>query len=66
MHVPNEWQPRREFELESLNALAESIKEHGVVQPVMRPVIVALIFGAGLSILSMVVFGESAKTLANV
>ena len=33
--VPNEWQPRREFELESLNALAESIKEHGVVQPVI-------------------------------
>ena len=33
--VPNEWQPRREFEPESLNALAESIKEHGVVQPVL-------------------------------
>ena len=33
--VPNEWQPRREFEPESLNALAESIKEHGVVQPVI-------------------------------
>lgn len=33
--VPNEWQPRREFEPESLNSLAESIKEHGVVQPVI-------------------------------
>ena len=33
--VPNEWQPRREFEPESLNALAESIKEHGVVQPII-------------------------------
>ena len=30
----------------------------------LRPVIVALIFGAGLSILSMVAFGGDAKTLA--
>ena len=31
----------------------------------LRPVIVALIFGAGLSILSMVAFGGDAKTLAH-
>lgn len=36
--VPNEWQPRREFEEKSLQGLADSIKEHGVVQPVIvRP-----------------------------
>lgn len=36
--VPNEWQPRREFEEKALQGLAESIKEHGVVQPVIvRP-----------------------------
>ena len=32
----------------------------------LRPVIVALIFGAGLSILSMVVFGGNAKAFRNV
>lgn len=36
--VPNEWQPRREFEKNALQGLAESIREHGVVQPVIvRP-----------------------------
>lgn len=36
--VPNEWQPRREFEEKALQGLADSIKEHGVVQPVIvRP-----------------------------
>lgn len=36
--VPNEWQPRREFEKKALQGLADSIKEHGVVQPVIvRP-----------------------------
>ncbi len=33
--IPNEWQPRREFEPESLQALADSIKDHGVVQPII-------------------------------
>jgi ParB family chromosome partitioning protein len=36
---PNSFQPRRRFDEEKLNELAESIKEHGVVQPVVvRPV----------------------------
>ena len=36
--VPNEWQPRREFEKNALQGLADSIREHGVVQPVIvRP-----------------------------
>ncbi len=35
---PNSFQPRRKFDEEKLNELAESIKEHGVVQPVViRP-----------------------------
>ncbi len=35
---PNPNQPRRTFEQEELNALAETIKEHGIVQPiVVRP-----------------------------
>ncbi len=33
--VPNEWQPRREFEPGALQSLSDSIKEHGVVQPVI-------------------------------
>lgn len=33
--VPNEWQPRREFDPEALSTLAQSIKEHGVVQPII-------------------------------
>lgn len=32
---PNEKQPRREFDEKSLTDLAESIKEHGVVQPII-------------------------------
>ncbi len=32
---PNPYQPRKEFDEEKLNELAESIKEHGVVQPVI-------------------------------
>lgn len=32
---PNENQPRRDFNQEALNSLAESIKEHGVVQPII-------------------------------
>lgn len=32
---PNEKQPRREFDDEALKDLAESIKEHGVVQPII-------------------------------
>lgn len=36
--VPNEWQPRREFEKNALQGLADSIREHGMVQPVIvRP-----------------------------
>ncbi|MBC8453423.1 ParB/RepB/Spo0J family partition protein [PVC group bacterium] len=34
----NEWQPRRDFEESSLSELADSIKEHGVLQPLLvRP-----------------------------
>ena len=33
--VRDEEQPRREFSQEALNALAESIKEHGVLQPIV-------------------------------
>lgn len=32
---PNRYQPRREFDEEKLHELAESIREHGVVQPVV-------------------------------
>lgn len=32
---PNPHQPRREFNEESLNELTESIKEHGIIQPVL-------------------------------
>ena len=39
MVVPNPRQPRREFEPEALAALADSIRERGVLQPVLvRPV----------------------------
>ena len=35
---PNKSQPRRDFDTESLAALAETIKEHGILQPlVVRP-----------------------------
>ena len=32
--TPNRYQPRRDFNPESLNELAESIKKYGVLQPV--------------------------------
>lgn len=32
--VPNPFQPRREFDEEALQELAESIKEHGILQPI--------------------------------
>ena len=32
--MPNRFQPRRKFNEESLNELTESIKEHGVIQPI--------------------------------
>jgi ParB family chromosome partitioning protein len=33
--VPNPDQPRREFDQNSLNELAQSIKQHGIVQPII-------------------------------
>tara|TARA_B110000014_G_C20116374_1_gene589760 strand:- start:760 stop:1617 length:858 start_codon:yes stop_codon:yes gene_type:complete len=33
--IPNKSQPRKDFNLESLNDLAESIKEHGLIQPIV-------------------------------
>jgi len=33
--VPNEYQPRRIFDEEKLKELAESIKEHGIIQPIV-------------------------------
>lgn len=33
--IPNKSQPRKDFDLESLNDLAESIKEHGLIQPIV-------------------------------
>jgi ParB family chromosome partitioning protein len=33
--VPNEYQPRKTFQGESLKELASSIKEHGVIQPII-------------------------------
>jgi ParB family chromosome partitioning protein len=33
--VPNEYQPRKTFQTESLKELAASIKEHGVIQPII-------------------------------
>lgn len=32
---PNKYQPRKEFDSEKLDSLAESIKEHGVIQPLI-------------------------------
>ncbi|HHW56271.1 MAG TPA: ParB/RepB/Spo0J family partition protein [Clostridia bacterium] len=32
---PNQYQPRKNFDEESLNELAESIKEHGIIQPII-------------------------------
>ena len=57
------------FFVSLLSYIYRKYKDISLLQSVLaclRPVIVALIFGAGLSILSMVVFGESAKALANV
>ena len=57
------------FFVSLLSYIYRKYKDISLLQSVLaclRPVIVALIFGAGLSILSMVVFGESAKMLANV
>ena len=54
------------FFVSLLSYIYRKYKDISLLQSVLtclRPVIVALIFGAGLSILSMVVFGESAKTL---
>ena len=33
--IPNEFQPRRIFNEEKLNQLAESIREHGIIQPLV-------------------------------
>lgn len=33
--VPDPSQPRKDFDIDSLNELAESIREHGVVQPII-------------------------------
>lgn len=33
--VPNEFQPRRIFDAEKLQELADSIKEHGIIQPIV-------------------------------
>src|SRR5207247_8981523 len=36
--LPNSQQPRKNFDEEALNELADSIREHGVIQPiVVRP-----------------------------
>ena len=32
---PNKEQPRKHFKKEKLEALAESIKQHGVIQPII-------------------------------
>jgi len=32
---PNPFQPRREFDHEKLNSLAESIRQYGVLQPIV-------------------------------
>lgn len=32
---PNPYQPRKEFDTESLNELANSIREHGIIQPLL-------------------------------
>lgn len=37
---PNRNQPRREFDEEALNSLAESIRQHGLIQPILvRPIL---------------------------
>ena len=34
--LPNRFQPRIKFNEDSLNELSESIKEHGVIQPIVK------------------------------
>ncbi len=36
--VPNRYQPRQVFEPNKIKELAESIHEHGLLQPVVRPI----------------------------
>ena len=37
--IPNRFQPREVFNEEELNKLADSIKQHGVIEPIIvRPV----------------------------
>ena len=37
--IPNRFQPREIFDEEELNKLTESIKQHGVIEPILvRPV----------------------------
>ena len=45
---PNHDQPRREFDEEKLNQLAESIKTHGLIQPIL----VKPLFGGGYEIVA--------------
>lgn len=45
---PNHNQPRREFDEDSLNQLAESIKTHGLIQPIL----VKPLFGGGYQIVA--------------
>ena len=33
--IPNRFQPRLTFDMEALNELANSIKEHGIIQPLV-------------------------------
>ena len=33
--IPNRFQPRLTFDVEALNELASSIKEHGIIQPLV-------------------------------
>ncbi len=45
---PNHNQPRREFDEDALNSLAESIKTHGLIQPIL----VKPLFGGGYQIVA--------------
>ena len=57
------------FFVSLLSYIYRKYKDISLLQSVLsclRPVIVALIFGAGLSILSMVVFGDNLKVIRNV
>ncbi len=33
--IPNPYQPRKDFDLDEINELSESIKKHGVIQPIV-------------------------------